>query len=100
MKPYDLNDKFPDLCSWKYKNETVKEALIKDSGYIKDLILLNESFVLSEAALKEAMHMTKGFVDTRDAETLADPVKSKKTPYDFDFSDEKIIELNKMKLSR
>ncbi len=100
MKPYELNDKFPDLCTWKYKNETIKEALLKDSGYVKELILLNEKFVLSESAFEEAKQITRGFVDTRDEETKSDPSKAKKTPFDFDFNDEKLRALNKEKLSK
>ena len=100
MKPYEINDTFPKLCTWKYQEQSVKEVLIKDSGYIKDLILLNENFALSEAAFGEAMAITKGFADKRDAETLADPAKAKKAPYDFDFNDEKIMELNKAKLTK
>ena len=99
MKPYEINDTFPKLCTWKYQEQSVKEVLIKDSGYIKDLILLNENFALSEAAFGEAMAITKGFADKRDAETLADPAKAKKAPYDLDFNDEKIMEQNKAKLT-
>lgn len=100
MKPYEINDKFPKLCTWKYQEQSVKEVLLKDSGYIKDLILLNENFALSEAAFEEAMTITKGFADKRDAEVLADPAKAKKTPYDFDFNDDKIKEINQHKLEK
>lgn len=100
MNIYEINDKFPKLCSWRYQEETVREVLQKDSGYVKDLILLNENFALSEEAYSQAIEITKGFEDKRDDETLSNPSKRKKTPYDFDFSDEKIIELNKMKLEK
>lgn len=100
MKIYEIEDRFPKLCSWKYQEETVREVLKKDSGYVKDLILLNETFALSEDAFTEAMAMTKGFVDNRDEETLNDPKKRKKAAYDYDFNDEKIIELNREKLNK
>lgn len=100
MKPYEINDIFPKLCTWRYQEETVKDVLLKDSGYIKDLILLNENFVLSDAAYAEAVAITKGFTDTRNDDVLNDPAKRKKTPYDFDFNDEKVREINKSKLTK
>ncbi|NLO71866.1 MAG: hypothetical protein GX102_13160 [Porphyromonadaceae bacterium] len=99
MNIYEMTDRFPAQCNWKYQDETVKEVLMKDSGYIKDLILLNEKFAISESCFEEAKELTKGFTDKRSPEIIND-VKQSKIPYDYDFNDQKLLEVNRSKLSK
>lgn len=100
MKIYELEDRFPKLCSWRYQEETVFDVLKKDSGYVKDLIMLNDKFALSESAYEAAKEITRGFTDNRDEEVLSDTKKVKNTPYDFDFNDEKIQVANNEKIAK
>lgn len=49
--------------SKRHPNETIREILRYDSGYIKDLLLKNEHFVFSLECLQEVKILTKGHRD-------------------------------------
>lgn len=96
---YDIEDKFPKDGDWKYKSETIREVLQKDSGYVKDLIMKSDSFSLSDTCMQEAMQITKGHRDTwkrpENPRNIFENYKTYKAPYGFDFNDKTIQEKNK-----
>lgn len=105
MEGYSLNYTFPNNGSWKYKGETIEEVLRKDSGYIKDLIMLNSNFCLSENGMREAQELTKGFYDKwakpeQPTDNIFDSLRVYTKPYDFDFNNEKLINKNKENLNK
>lgn len=103
MKVFELIDKFD---FGKYNGEYVLDVIVKDSGYIKSLIFLNDKnpgFTLSEKALKIAQLITKGFKEQElekctNTTSYLDQLKSYGGPYDFDFNDDKLIQKNNEKL--
>lgn len=103
MKVFELTDK---LNFGKYRDEFVLDIILKDSGYIKSLIFLNNKnpgFILSEKALKIAQLITKGFKEKEpekctNSTSFLDQLKSYGGPYDYDFNDEKLIQKNNEKL--
>lgn len=103
---YNIDDRFPSTGNWKYKGETIREVLHKDSGYIKDLIRLDDTFVLSYECMKIAMIITKGHRDNREKkynpQFIFDglTVYGIGTPYGFDFNNEEIQQLNKSKMTK
>lgn len=104
MEGYSLNSIFPTYGNWKYKGETIEEVLQKDSGYIKDLIRLHPTFCLSEECMLEAQKITKGFYDKwtkpkQISQNIFESLRTYRSPYDFDFNDESIKELNSLKLA-
>lgn len=103
MKVFEMTDIFN---FGKYKGEYLLDVIVKDSGYIKDLIILNDDnpgFVLSEKAFKIAKLITKGNKDVNVNAIPKDSIfisKLKKYggPYDFDFNDEKLTQKNNEKI--
>ena len=49
--------------SKRHPNETIRNIIRYDSGYLKDLFILNESICFSEQCLDEICRLTKGFRD-------------------------------------
>lgn len=104
MEGYNINDSFPNNGNWKYKGETIKDVLKKDSGYIKDLIKKHKYFCLSEKCMLDAQEMTKGFYDKwtkpeKPTNNIFDSLRVYTAAYDFDFNNEEIVQLNNTKLS-
>lgn len=101
---YNIDDKFPSTGNWKYKGETIREVLQKDSGYIKDLIRLDDYFALSDECMEEAKRITTGHRDTwkkpDNPKMIFDGLKPYGIPYGFDFNDEEIQKKNKEKQNR
>ena len=93
---YSIDDTFP---SKKYKGETIREVLQKDSGYIKDYIMRSDAFALSDECMEKAKIITKGHCDTRvgnkNPDNVFDGLKHYKLPYGYDFNDEVIQEKNR-----
>ena len=105
MDSYQLRYTFPNNGSWKYKGETIEEVLRKDSGYIKDLIMLNPNFCLSEKGMSEAQELTKGFYDKwtkpeQPTNNIFDSLRVYREPYDFDFNNNEVIAKNQEKLNK
>lgn len=96
---YNIDDRFPNRGDWKYRGETIREVLHKDSGYIKDLIKKNDCFALSDECMDEAKLITREHRDERirksNPNNVFDGLKHYKLPYGFDFNDEVIQEKNK-----
>ena len=95
---YDIDDRFPTYGSWKYKGETIREVLNKDSGYVKDLIMKSNDFALSDSCFLEAMITTKGhhedWVKPDNPKTVFDEQKPYAVPYGFDFNNNEVQEKN------
>lgn len=95
---YQIDDIFP---SRRYRGETIRVVLLKDSGYIKGLILKNESFALSDECTEKAKRITKGHCDNwkkpESPQTVFEGLKKYGVPYGFDFNDEAIQKINKQK---
>lgn len=96
---FEIDDRFPIYGNWKYKGETIREVLHKDSGYVKDLIMKRDDFALSDKCFTEAMKITKGHHETwvkpDSPQTVFDELKPYKIPYGFDFYNEEVQEKNR-----
>lgn len=95
---YNIDDRFPLVGNWKYKGETIREVLQKDSGYIKDLILKRNDFSLSDECMDEAIIITKGHRDLwirpEHPQNIFEGLKKYRVPYGFDFNEPKVQEKN------
>lgn len=96
---YDIDDIFPSYGSWRYKGETIREVLQKDSGYVKDLIMKSDDFSLSDTCMKEAVIITKGHHETwvkpDSPRLIFDKLKPYAVPYGFDFDNDELHKKNK-----
>ena len=96
---YGIDDKFPSYGSWKYKGETIREVLQKDSGYVKDLIMKSDDFALTNTCMKEAVMITKGHHETwvkpDTPRLIFDELKPYTVPYGYDFNDDEVHKKNK-----
>ncbi len=103
MKIFEMCDR---LDFGKYKGEYIVDVIVKDSGYIKSLIFLNNKnpgFVLSEKAYKIARLITRGFKENEtekfpNSTSILDRFKSYGIPYNVDFNDEELFLKNNEKL--
>lgn len=98
---FELDDKIS--FSKRHKDETIRQILRYDSGYIKDLIMKNDEFALSKESFSEACRLTKGMYDNwkkPDAKTdsIFDSLKPYRSPYPFDLNDEMVIAENNRKI--
>lgn len=96
---YEIDDRFPTYGKWRYKGQSIREVLLKDSGYIKDLIMKSEDFSLSDACMVEAMLITKGHRDEwkkpANPKNVFEELKPYAVPYGFDFNNDDLQEKNK-----
>ncbi|MBR1889860.1 MAG: hypothetical protein IJ816_04440 [Alloprevotella sp.] len=92
---YEINDTFP---SRRYKGETIRQVLQKDSGYIKDLIMKSNDFSLSDECFAEAMQITKGLQESwerpENPKNIFEGLKKYAVPYGFDFNDNAVKDKN------
>ena len=58
---YELDDII--LCSKRHSNETIRQIIRYDSGYLKDLMLKNDEVIFSEKCFEELKRLTKGHKD-------------------------------------
>ena len=91
--------------SKRHPNETIRNIIRYDSGYLKDLFIHNESICFSEDCLVEICRLTKGFRDNWETSknpsvSIFDKLKSYGTPYPFDFNDPNILQINKERLNK
>lgn len=97
---FELDDKIS--FSKRHKEETIRQILRYDSGYIKDLIIKNEKFALSEKSFSEACRLTKGMYDNWEKPVgktnAVDSLKRYASPYPFDLNDEMVIAENNRKI--
>lgn len=90
--------------SRRHANETIRNIIRYDSGYLKDLFLKDNRIVFSEECLSEIIRLTKGHKDNWEkpispTSNVFNSQKSYATPYLYDFNDDKIEELNMLRLN-
>ncbi len=86
--------------SKRHPNETIRQIIRYDSGYIKDLFLKNEEIIFSDSCFDELKRLTLGHMDNwvspkQESTNIFSHLKSYATPYLFDFNNEHIFILNK-----
>lgn len=89
--------------SVRHKNETVRQIIRSDSGYLKDLFLKDGRLVFSRECFKEICRLTAGHKDNW--ETPNNPTssifhrcKTYRVNYLFDFNQEELLQLNEDRL--
>ena len=98
---YEIDSK---LNFGRYKNKTIRDVLHIDSGYIKDLIRLRDTFVISQNCLLEAINITRGHRENwekpKNPKSMLDGLKVYGVPYLYDFSTADVVELAYNKLNK
>ena len=89
--------------SKRHPNETIRVIARYVSGYLKDLLVKDESFVFSLECYQELKALTLGHKDNWVKPDIAtksifDSLKPYRVPYLFDFNNSEIEELNTLKL--
>ena len=90
--------------SQRHPNETIREILRYDSGYLKDLFIKNENLCFSRECFDEICRLTTGHKDNWEKpkdETLPffSRLKTYASPYLTDFNDEELRKINENRLS-
>lgn len=89
--------------SKRHKDETVRQIIRSDSGYLKDLFLKDDRLVFSQECFKEICRLTAGHKDNW--ETPSNPTnsvfhrcKTYGVNYLFDFNKIELLQLNNERL--
>lgn len=97
---YNLDDVIE--FSKRHPNETIRQIIRYDSGYLKDLFIKDERVVFSEDCFKELCRLTQGhkdnWEDPKEAVGFFPSLKFYKSPYLYDFNDPKLLALNEKRL--
>ena len=98
---FEIDDIIP--FSRCHEGETIRQILRYDSGYIKDLLIKNDQFVLSDKCMQEVRILTRGFFDNwkrpvGKTTNIFHSLKPYTSPYQYDFNNLELIELNNRKL--
>lgn len=100
-KIYELDEVF---SFGRYKGKTVRELLKENPGYVDWIIRNVDSFALSEEAMQQALEITEGKKFSKEEAYLNrinQPILiifRKIYGWSFDFSDEELIKINRLKL--
>ena len=99
---FDLDDKIP--FSKRHPDETIRQIIRYDSGYLKDLFLKDDRVFFSKTCFKEICRLTKGCCDNweqpnSDTPDIFAQLKPYATPYPYDFNDEELKALNESRLN-
>ena len=91
--------------SRQHPNETIREIIRYDSGYLKDLFIKNHKLVFSPECLSDIQKLTKGHRDNWEKPTRETPIifkqfKPYSRPYLYDFNDEQIEMINNTRLEQ
>lgn len=91
--------------SRRHPNETIRNIIRYDSGYLKDLFFNDERVVFSQKCLTEIKRLTKGHQDnwekpSAQTSNIFDSLKSYASPYLYDFNNDDIDEENQKRLKR
>lgn len=91
--------------SRRHPNETIRDIIRYDSGYLKDLFFKNDSITFSSQCLAEIQKLTAGHRDNWEKpkeQTISvfNQLKSYKTPYLYDFNNKEITTLNDDRLKK
>lgn len=98
----DIDTKIP--FSKRHPDETIREILRYDSGYLKDLYYKDEEIVFTEECLAEICRLTAKHEDNwemppaKPGLSVFSRLKTYKSPYLFNFNDEDLIKLNNLRL--
>ena len=89
--------------SHRHPNETIREILRYDSGYLKDLFLKDNRMVFSPECFEDIKRLTKGHKDnwespSKQTKSIFKQLKSYKTPYLYDFNDISLEAINTERL--
>lgn len=89
--------------SKRHPNETIREILRYDSGYLKDLFIKDTRIVFSSDCLAEIKRLTSGHKDNWETPKEGDLFSRLKTyasPYLYDFNDGVIDLINTERLEK
>lgn len=99
---FEIDDIIPFVKRSEHVNHTIRQIIRYDSGYLKDLFIIDNRVCFSEKCLAELLRLTKGHFDNwENAETnnVFNGIKIYKLPYLFDFNNEEIVKKNKERLN-
>ncbi len=89
--------------SRRHPNETVRQILQYDSGYVKDLFLKDSRLVFSEDCFNEICQITDGhkdeWVKPENCASFLDGLKRYAVPYLYDFNNETLRSINQERLT-
>lgn len=100
----DIDTKIP--YSKRHPDETIREILRYDSGYLKDLFYKDEDIVFSIECLTEICRLTAKHEDNwemppvKAGMSVFTRLKTYKSPYLFNFNDEDLIRSNNLRLKK
>ena len=91
--------------SHRHPDETIRNIIRYDSGYLKNLFLKDERIVFSPKCLSEIQRLTKKHKDnwektSEKTSVIFDQFKTYASPYLFDFNNEKIVSINNSRLNK
>ncbi|ROT16286.1 hypothetical protein EEL50_03460 [Muribaculaceae bacterium Isolate-105 (HZI)] len=98
----DIDTKIP--FSKRHPNETIREILRYDSGYLKDLFYKDEDIVFTRECLADICRLTAKHEDNwetppaKSGLSAFSRLKTYGTPYLYNFNDEDIAMLNSLRL--
>lgn len=98
-----IDEKIP--FSHRHQDETIRDIIRYDSGYLKDLFLKDCRIIFSPQCLLEIQELTKGHKDnwkkpTTNTTVIFDSLKKYSSPYLYDFNDDQIVRINNMRLEK
>lgn len=100
----NIDTKIP--FSKRHPNETIREILRYDSGYLKDLFYKDEDIVFTSECLAEICRLTAKHEDNWETPPAKlrlptfSRLKTYGTPYLYNFNDEDIAMLNSLRLEK
>lgn len=98
----NIDEKIP--FSRRHRDDTIREILRADSGYLKDLFFKNEAIVFTTECLAEICRLTAKHKDNwekpiiKSGQSVFAQLKPYGVPYLFNFNDEKLIAENESRL--
>ena len=100
---FEIDDIIP--FSNRHKNETIRQIIRYDSGYLKDLMIKDCRVILSSNCFEEIKRLTKGHIDNWETpenynnRVVFNTLKHYKMPYLYDFNDNELEKLVKERLN-
>lgn len=100
---FELDDKIP--FSKRHKDETIRQILRYDSGYLRDLMLKDDRMIFSNSCFCEMKKLTQKHYDNWEnphkmSENIFNDLKIYKSPYLYNFNDKVLEELNSKRLNQ
>jgi hypothetical protein len=91
--------------SKRHPDETIREILRYDSGYLKDLFLKDKSIVFTPECFAEIRRLTSNHVDNwetppkKPGQSIFSQLKTYGSPYLFNFNDDDLVQENEARLN-